>query len=132
MDVLSNAVPGAARAALKEECIVSTKDTAEETLLREPQLSVRCIVVASKEQISCDLMDGNVILDLTNGVYYGLDSVGSRIWSLLQETRTVGDIRDILLSEYDVEPDRCERDLLSLLETLKSNALIDIVYGDAA
>jgi Coenzyme PQQ synthesis protein D (PqqD) len=82
-------------------------------------------VVAAKDQVSSDLGGEVAILDLKAGVYYGLDAVGARIWSLIQEPRTVNEIRDILLEEYDVEPERCERDLLALLRRLADEGLVE-------
>lgn len=90
-------------------------------------ISVETTVVATKEQASADLGGEAAILNLKNGVYYGLDPVGSRIWTLIQEPRTVGEVREMLLEEYDVDADRCERDLLALLRQLAENNLIDIV-----
>ncbi len=83
-------------------------------------------VVAAKDQTSADLADEVVILDLKSGTYYGLDAVGSRIWSLIQEPRTVSDIRDILLEEYEVAFDRCEREILTLLQELAARRLIEV------
>jgi hypothetical protein len=83
-------------------------------------------VVAAKDQVSSDLGGEVAILDLKAGVYYGLDAVGARIWSLIQEPRTVNEIRDILLEEYEVEPERCERDLLVLLQRLAEEGLIEV------
>jgi hypothetical protein len=83
-------------------------------------------VVAAKNQVSSDLGGEVAILDLKAGVYYGLDAVGARIWSLIQEPRTVNEIRDILLEEYEVEPERCERDLLALLQKLADEGLIEV------
>jgi hypothetical protein len=45
------------------------------------------IVVATKDQVSSDLGGEVAILDLKAGVYYGLDTVGARIWNLIQEPR---------------------------------------------
>ena len=84
------------------------------------------IVVATKDQASADLAGEAVILNLESGVYYGLDAVGARIWNLIQEPRTVNEIRDALLEEYEVEPDRCERDIVALLEQLADAGLIEI------
>lgn len=36
------------------------------------------------------------------------------------------EVRDILLQKYEVEPDRCECDLLALLEELATEGLIEI------
>jgi hypothetical protein len=83
-------------------------------------------VVAAKDQVSSDLGGEVAILDLKAGVYYGLDAVGARIWSLIQEPRTVNEIRDILLQEYEVEPERCERDLLVLLQRLADERIIEV------
>lgn len=89
-------------------------------------------VMAAKEQVSCDLAGESVILDLKSGVYYGLDPVGARIWALIQEPRTVDEVRDAILREYEVEPDRCERDLLALLEKLETEGLIEVKDEAAA
>jgi hypothetical protein len=83
-------------------------------------------VVAAKDQVSSDLGGEVAILDLKAGVYYGLDAVGARIWSLIQEPRTVNEIRDILLEEYEVEPEHCERDLLALLRRLADEGLVEV------
>jgi hypothetical protein len=82
-------------------------------------------VVAARDQVSSDLGNEVAILDLKAGVYYGLDDVAARIWNLIREPRTVNEIRDILLEEYEVEPERCERDLLALLERLAAEGLIE-------
>src|SRR5262249_26432086 len=79
-------------------------------------ISVNSIVVASREQLSSDLGGEAVILGLKSGVYYGLNTVGARIWSLIQEPRTVEDLRNTILSEYQIESERCEGDLLALLQ----------------
>lgn len=82
-------------------------------------------IVAARDQVSSDLGGEVVILDLKAGKYYGLDAVGARVWDLIQEPRTVEQIRQILLNEYEVEPERCQRDLLSLLERLMEEGLAE-------
>lgn len=84
------------------------------------------VVVAAEEQVSADLAGEAAVLNLKNGVYYGLNAVGARIWNLLQQARTVNEIRDHLLAEYDVEGVRCEADLYALLEKLAAEGLIKI------
>jgi hypothetical protein len=92
----------------------------------ERTLSAESVVVASKEQVSCELSGEAAILNLTSGVYYGLDPVGARVWSLLQEPRLVGAIRDALTAEYDVDANGCERDLVALLRDLAAARLIEV------
>jgi len=88
------------------------------------------VVVAVQEQVvSADLEDEVVILNLKDGVYYGLNPVGARIWNLLQQPRTVGEIRDIILQEYETSPQRCEEDLRRLLQEMDGRGLIENKSG---
>ena len=89
-------------------------------------ISLNSTVVAVQDQVSADLGGEVAILQLGSGVYYGLDEVGARIWSLIQEPRRVSQVRDILLAEYEVEGDRCQRDVLVLFENLLAHELIQI------
>lgn len=89
-------------------------------------ISLQTRVVASSKQISCGLSDEAVILHLEEGVYYGLNAVASRIWTLVQEPRTIRELRDSLLSEFEIEESRCTRDLIDLLGQLQRWGLIDL------
>jgi hypothetical protein len=85
-------------------------------------------VALVRHQVSSDLAGETVILNLDTGIYYGLvDEVGARIWSLMQAPRTVAEIRDAILEEYEVAPERCEHDLLALLERLAAEGLVEIL-----
>ena len=89
-------------------------------------INLDSIVVATENQVSSDLGDEMVILGLKSGVYYGLDPVGARVWSLLQEANTVAQIKTVLLQEYEVESERCESDLVELLDQLAAENLITV------
>jgi hypothetical protein len=89
-------------------------------------LSVHSIVVASSELVSCPLGEESAILSLKNSMYYGMNPVGTRIWTLLKEPRSVEQLRDTLLTEYEVDAALCERDLLDLLGKMKSEGLIEV------
>jgi len=82
-------------------------------------------IVAITEQVSCDLAGEAAILSLRNGTYYGLDRVGARIWNLIQQPRTVKEILDTLLAEYDVDAERCAADLQRLLTELTAQGLVE-------
>ena len=86
-------------------------------------------VVAIRDQISCDLEGEAVILHLREGVYYGLNEVASKVWRLVQEPRTITEIRDALLADYEVEPDDLTRDLLELLSRLRDWNLLELRNG---
>jgi hypothetical protein len=97
--------------------------------VNESAISLGSSIVAARNQVSSDLGGEVAILDLQGGTYYGLDSVGARIWNLLQQPRTVEEVRDVLLSEYEVDPDRCEHDLLALLRRLADEKLVEVRNG---
>lgn len=65
-------------------------------------------------------------------MYYGLDAVGARIWSLVQTPRTFHDVRELILAAYEVDTERCERDLLALLESLLNAGLVEVRDETAA
>jgi hypothetical protein len=89
-------------------------------------ISGHSIVVAARDQVTADLADKVVVLDLESGMYYGLDAVGARIWNLIQEPKVVSDVRDLLLKEYQVDPDRCEYELLAFLHEMAVHGLVEV------
>jgi hypothetical protein len=98
--------------------------TKEELMLNT--LSVDSVIVAAPEQVSCDLAGEAAILNLKSGVYFGLNPIGARIWELIQEPKAAKDIVHVLLEEYDVDPQRCESDVLQLLHDLSQHELIQV------
>jgi Coenzyme PQQ synthesis protein D (PqqD) len=58
--------------------------------------------------------------------------VGARIWELVQTPRRVGELRDRIVAEYDVEPPEAERDLLDLLADLARRGLVDVRHDGRA
>lgn len=90
------------------------------------KLTADSVVVVSRDQMASDIAGETVILGLSAGRYYGLDAVGARIWQLIQTPKTLADVRETLVHEYDVEPGRCEADLLQLLEQMLAAGLVEI------
>ena len=97
----------------------------------DASLSAQSVVVAASEQVSCPLGEESAILNLKNCVYYGLDTVGARVWALLQKPHTISELRDVLLDEYEVKAGRCEQDLLALLEKMRGEGLVEVRGGPA-
>jgi hypothetical protein len=94
--------------------------------MTEETVSDRSTYTLARDQVSSDLQGEVVILNFQSGKYYGLDAVGSRIWHLLHEMRTVAEIRDAIVAEYEVEPECCERDLRRLLGKLVDQGLVEV------
>ena len=94
-------------------------------------MDARSIVSVSPNAVFSEVSGEAVILNMYDGVYYGLDPVGVSIWKAMQQPVAVGRIHEVLLEEYDVEPDRCMSDLVSLLEQLERCKLVDVQLQDA-
>jgi len=88
--------------------------------------------VATRNQLSTRLGEEVVILGLRDSAYYGLADVGARIWDLLQTPRTLSDIVDIVVAEYEVTAERATDDLSMLLGQLESRGLVAITLPDRA
>lgn len=69
-------------------------------------------------------MDGEaVILDLESGTYFGLNTVGTRMWQLIEEHVRLRPVVEALEREYDAAPDVLERDLIELVSRLVDRRL---------
>lgn len=95
------------------------------------QLTESTRVVAVNEQVSSSLADETVILNLKSNVYHGLNAVGAYVWELIQEEpKTIQEIQNAMLTEYEVDMETCQQDLHSLLMELAKNQLIEIIESD--
>lgn len=90
------------------------------------RLSIDSVVTATKNHVSCALDEESAILNMEKSVYYGMNAVGTRVWTLVQQPRSIRAIRDTIVDEYDVSPAQCENDLLPLLEQMKAEGLLEI------
>ena len=67
-----------------------------------------------------------VILDLVTGTYFGLNAVGARIWQSIGEGKTLAEICDAVIQEYNVVREDFERDLDGLIKELIAKELVRI------
>lgn len=84
------------------------------------------IVSAIEDQVYSVLDDESVILDLDGGIYYGLDMVGTRIWEIIQNPTQVNEVINSIEQEYEVDRERCTKDILNLLEDLEEHNLLTV------
>jgi len=87
-------------------------------------LSSTSIVKRSDGFIHAEVDHEVVALNIDRGTCYGLNLVGSRIWNIIENPVAIDDICSRLIAEYDVDEATCERQVLDLLEELRSEGLI--------
>ena len=97
-----------------------------------PELTTSSLIVAVRDQLSSNLGGETVILHMGRGVYHGLSEVGTRVWALIQEPTSVGEICRRLLGEFDVDEERCRRAVLDLLREMEAAGLIERTDESAA
>lgn len=71
-------------------------------------------------------LDGEaVLLNLNSERYFGLDKVGTRMWTALCKFESIQAAYEVLISEYDVDADLLRRDLNALVEKLLKHGLVE-------
>jgi hypothetical protein len=76
--------------------------------------------------IQAEIDGETVMMDADSGDYYGLDSVASRIWQLLETPITTAELIEQILQEYEVTPEQCQQDVNEFLTQLHKNKMIKI------
>lgn len=93
----------------------------------QSKIDRQSIIKASSSQVSCRLGEETVVLQVDSGRYMGMDPVSTTIWEFIQQPRSFHELEAYLLEEYEVTPERCEADLLEVLEELLESGLIEVM-----
>jgi hypothetical protein len=75
-----------------------------------------------------NLQEESVILDLDSERYYGLDDVGTRFLSVLNTADSIEAAYEKLIQEYDVDEEVLRKDLLTLVENLVAQGIVQISH----
>jgi hypothetical protein len=89
-------------------------------------LTPATIVIRCDGLIEAEIDNEIVALNIKNGMCYGLNRVGSQIWRMLAAPIRITDVCATLVTEYEIDPGVCERQVLDLLEELRAERLIGI------
>ncbi len=74
-----------------------------------------------------DLVEESVLLDLENEEYFGLDSVARRMLSSLEESESTESAYQLLLEEFEVEPEQLRQDLQDFISKMIDYGLVEII-----
>ena len=69
--------------------------------------------------------DELVMTSVQAGNYYGIGGIGLLVWGLLAEPRSVDELVDAIVADYDVERGQCASDLAGFVEELVGLNLIE-------
>jgi coenzyme PQQ synthesis protein D (PqqD) len=88
-------------------------------------LETKCVVIP-KDVMAREVGEEVVILNLDNEQYYGLDEVGTGMWSALTSAPNIKAALELLQAEYDVEPQELSHDLQEFIDKLVAEGLLEI------
>jgi len=74
--------------------------------------------------VAAALDDEAVLLNVSTGVYFGLDEVGTRIWALMTEGADTDAIVEQLAAEFDASHEQLNADVAAFAEQLHAHGLV--------
>ena len=85
------------------------------------------VLVRNDSELLTTVVDGELIgMSVERGACYGLNAVGTRIWELLEQPRSIDNLCAALTEEFDVDTSDCLRDVLDLAEDLRTEGLVRV------
>ena len=83
------------------------------------------LIRRQENMIEASIDGETVMMNADSGHYYGLDSIATRIWQLLETPQTLQDLVNALVKEYEVTPEQCESDVTAFLQDMRVNDILN-------
>jgi len=84
------------------------------------------VVKRNSEIVHSDMDGETVMMSIVNSSYYGLNSVASHIWDLLESEMSVRHLCDLLQEKYDVSEAQCSEEVCIFLNKMAEDNIIEI------
>jgi len=91
-----------------------------------PALAPDTRLAPSADAVAGPLGDELVVLNLHDGAYYSLSPVAACAWEALDGRRSIGDVAQIVVEQFDTDAATATRDLLELSAELLRAGLVTI------
>jgi hypothetical protein len=89
-------------------------------------ISASDVIVRIDGHVSAPLGGDLAMMNVESGSFYLLDDIAAAVWAHLAEPKSVSGLVAELGTSYDVEPERCEAELLPFLSRLHDRGLIRV------
>ncbi len=83
-------------------------------------------VAALPEVMYRSVGDEAVLLNVKKQSYFGLDAVGARMWTVLNQSASIQKAFESLLEEYEVGASDLRKDLEAFVEKLLEQGLVQV------
>ncbi len=85
------------------------------------------MLISRREGLIQAEVDGELVaLHIDKGTCYGFNATATRIWSLIEQPRLLSELKQILLGEYDVDADTCDRQIREMVRELERDGLVAV------
>lgn len=83
------------------------------------------VIMRGSEHVEAEMAGQTVMMSISQGKYYALEGTARRIWELLAEPASVGEIVERLMAEYEVDREQCTREVTGFVRELIENGLLE-------
>ena len=80
----------------------------------------------SKDVIIQELEGDAILLNIQDGMFFGLNPVAHRMWELLTELGEAEKVLTQLRQEYEASEEQLRQDLIDFIEKLRLKGLVEI------
>lgn len=84
------------------------------------------VCIRASHLVATDMDGETVMMNVSQGTYFGLGGIGGRIWTLLTEPATVEHMVRTICSEYAVDEATCRVDVEQFLQELLTHGLVTV------
>lgn len=88
------------------------------------ELSMETVIVQSPGIIISDMDGETVMMSINNGKYYNLGVIGGYILENIKTPISINELISKLISEFEVENNQCQTDVIPFLELLLNENII--------
>ena len=95
--------------------------------MNEP-IDLNTVIVRREDLMTSELSETEVVmLNVERGYYYGMQETAKMIWSHLSSPRSVSEIAAHLMTQFAVDQETCEREVLAFVKELLKDGLVNVV-----
>ncbi|MDC7223196.1 MAG: PqqD family protein [Spirochaetales bacterium] len=89
-------------------------------------MELRDTFKAAEDVISTEMDGEAVLMHVPKGKYFSLNETGSLVWTMLERgPASLQEMADAVLAEFEVEEDRCIRDLTKLVKLMMKKGVLE-------
>ncbi len=99
-------------------------DQKESKKTEDSPLTPDSVVKVAADILFSEVQGEAVLLNVKTGIYFGLNQVGTYIWTSLEESVTLRVLQEKLVEQYEASPEQTWTDLVALITDLQDRNLV--------